>query len=457
MAPPRSFLYILSFVWTFTLLPLVLAAPWIVTEDYEQVIVTEYAYNDYYETGDPTISTSIEQILPTVTSLPEALSTITSIDDYSSVTIVQKLYPTNVGTPVPYDYGYYGYDYGDEEDGYHMTVYVVNITYTAPTACSSDWTSTTPVPVYPPYAIMDALPTTAMSTSLSVDNSEPFQPTTYTYDYIWVASSQIPSSSLSYLSEEYYPTDMYYSCGAYPTSTSTSDSSDCEYGYCNYYPYYWDESDNWWFDSYDMGISPFALVMTLTFGWIGIWLIAGFIEAWVRFRRLMLGWQTRRGIPVCWALTILPLTLLLLIWFRKGHRARSEEDAAELRKQWDGLGFWKKLKLYFVWGFRFKYPTILGEAPPRVNPSKRPGKQQRESLLNPTGVLPVTEVPREGAAAADPELEQTSAGESSRATSEAHEQVPAQASGALDGSREGHHATASGGDGPHESDVGRAQ
>ncbi|KAJ5736642.1 uncharacterized protein N7483_001767 [Penicillium malachiteum] len=456
MAPPRSFLYILSLVWTFTLLPLVLAAPWIVTQDYEQVIVTEYAYDDFYETADPTISTSIEQIIPTVTSLPVALSTITSIDEYSSVTIVQKLYPTSVGTPVPYDYGYYGYD-DSTDDGYHMTVYVVNITYTAPTACSSGWTTASPVPVYPPYDIMDALPTTAMSTSLSVDNSEPFQPTTYTYDYIWVASTQIPSSSLSYLSLEYYPTSMYDMCGGYPTATatSTSDSSECEYGYCSYYPNYWDESDNWWFDSWEMGISPFALVMTLTFGWIGIWLIAGFIEAWVRFRRLMLGWQTRRGLPVSWAITILPLTLLLLIWFRKGFHARSEEDAAELRKQWDGLGFWKKLKLYFVWGFRFKYPTILGEAPPRVNPSKRPGKQQRESLLSPAGVPPVTEISRDGAVAADPELGQVPGDESSRATSEAQEQVPVQASGALDGNREGHHATGS--DGQHDSDVGRAQ
>ncbi|KAJ5261452.1 hypothetical protein N7478_012047 [Penicillium angulare] len=409
MAPSHSF-NILSLVLTILLLPFTWARPWIVTEAYEQVRVTEYDY--YYETEDPTITTSIQEIQPTISPLPEALSTITSIDSSSDVTIIQKLYPTSVGTPVYYNY------YDDDTDEYHYTVYVVNITYTAPTSCSSDWTTTSAVPVYPPDGVESLLPTTARSTSVSVDDSEPFSPTTYTYDYIFVEPTQVPSDTYSYLSSEYYPATMEDTCG-YPynsdsssSSSSSSSNSDCTYYYgCSGY---WDESDNWWFDSYWMGISPFALVMILTFGWIGIWLIAGFIEAWVRFRRLMLGWQTRRGLPLCWAFTILPLTLLFIIAWRKGFRPRSQADAAELRKQWDSYRFGKKLKLFFVWGFRYKYPTVLGEAPMPVNmrtrPSKKPGdvdwKQPRESLLSPpqpmvqveaSGALNgQREVPREG-------------------------------------------------------------
>lgn len=37
------------------------------------------------------------------------------------------------------------------------------------------------------------------------------------------------------------------------------------------------------------------------------------------------------------------------------------------------MGFWKKFGLFWVWGFRYKYPTILGPAPPSVRVSKRPG------------------------------------------------------------------------------------
>ncbi|KAJ5999240.1 hypothetical protein N7451_007050 [Penicillium sp. IBT 35674x] len=421
MAPSRSFSYILSLVLTFNFFSFVLAAPWIVTEAYEQVRVTEYPYDDYYETESPTVTTSIEEIKLTATPVPEAISTITSIDSYSSVTVIQKLYPTSVGTP----YDYYDDYYYNTESGNHLTVYVVNITYSAPTACSTQWTTTTAVTVNPPYAVEDLLPKTAMSTSLYVDNSEPFSPTTYTYDYIFVEPTQIPSSSLSYLSSAYAPTTLY-----------------CEYCYYNDYD---DYEGSWFFDSYWMGISPFALTMILLFGWIGIFLIAGFIEAWVRFRRLMLGWQTRRGLPLCWAFTVMPFTFLLIIAFRKGFRARSETEAVALREQWDGLGFWKKLKLFFVWGFRYKYPPILGEAPPRVKPSKQPGqqpgsKQPRESLLNPTqpmasGAIPGTSRGAAAEGAADPEMGEV---ENNSHRSSGHGDHPVtETSGALDGRQDG--------------------
>lgn len=452
MAPSRSFSYFLSLVLTFNFFSFVLAAPWIITEAYEQVRVTEYAYDDYYETEPPTVTTSIEEIRLTATPVPEAISTITSIDSYSSVTVIEKLYPTSVGTP----YNYYDNYYYNTESGNHLTVYVVNITYSAPTACSTQWTTATAVTVNPPYAVEDLLPKTAMSTSLYVDNSEPFSPTTYTYDYIFVEPTQIPSSSLSYLSSAYAPTTLYDDSCYYESSSSSSSSdsgsgssSSCYYYYC--YNDYDDYDGSWFFDPYWMGISPFALTMILLFGWIGIFLIAGFIEAWVRFRRLMLGWQTRRGLPLCWAFTVMPFTFLLIIAFRKGFRARSETEAVALREQWDGLGFWKKLKLFFVWGFRYKYPPILGEAPPRVKPSKQPGqqpsKQPRESLLNPTqpmasGAIPEASrgVAAEGAAA-DPEMGEVEHN-SHRSSGQGDDPVAA-APGALDGH--------------HEGEVGRAQ
>ena len=362
MAPLRSFSVLMSFVLTYTFLPIVLAAPWIVTEDYQQVRVTEYV-GDYYS-GSAVVTTSIEEITPTMTPLPAAISTITAVDSmYSDVTVIEKLYATGVGTPA-----YYNEFYGtSSDDDTHMTVYVVNLTFTAPTGCSSQWTTTTAATVYPPVEVRSDLPTTAMSTLVSVDTSQPFQPTTVTYDYVWVKPTQVPADTLSDLSAEHYPSTLYSNggCSNYVTS------SNCRY--CS--GYYDDDEGNWFFDSYWTGISPFALTMIITFGWIGIWLIAGFIEAWVRFRRLMTGWQTRRGLPVCWAFLVLPITLFLLCCFRKGYFARSAEDAEVLKQKWNDMSFWTKLRLFFVWGFRYKYPPMLGEAPPRVKMSKRPGKQ----------------------------------------------------------------------------------
>lgn len=47
------------------------------------------------------------------------------------------------------------------------------------------------------------------------------------------------------------------------------------------------------------------------------------------------------------------------------------------------MSFGTKLKLYFIWGFRFKYPTVLGPAPARVQGSKRP-KESGPRLLETT-------------------------------------------------------------------------
>lgn len=38
------------------------------------------------------------------------------------------------------------------------------------------------------------------------------------------------------------------------------------------------------------------------------------------------------------------------------------------------MGFWRKIKLFLIWGFRYGYPDVLGPEPPRVGGSKRPGE-----------------------------------------------------------------------------------
>ncbi|PYI00746.1 hypothetical protein BO78DRAFT_401852 [Aspergillus sclerotiicarbonarius CBS 121057] len=419
MALSRSFFLLLSLLLLTQLSSFVSAAPWLVTADYQEVVRTR---SYYYETITTTL---IQQITPTATSIPEALSTATSTgtsnsyyyydNDSEDVTIVQQLYPTGVGSIVD-DYDDYGYYGDDDDDAYHSTIFAVNITYTAPTGCSSQWTTTTAVELTPPTAVQDLLPRTAVTTSFSVDSSRPFQPTTYTIDIVYVDPTQVPSSSLDSLSLYNRPTSLYTASGcAYTSTNGGSYYGDSGYGaygsygsYGNYgYGDYGEES--WFLDSYPMGISPLALTLILSIGWIGLFVILGFIEAWIRFRRLMLGWQTRRGLPVCWSLTILPITLLLLFFFRKGYRARSGADGDVLRKRWNAMSIWTKLRLYFVWGFRFKYPPMLGPAPARVKTSKQPEKHPGPRLLEPSPSPSVAPQSRQGssaepAAVADPEM-----------------------------------------------------
>lgn len=198
--------------------------------------------------------------------------------------------------------------------------------------------------VTPPALVSSALPRTSVSTSTSVDNAQPFQPTTWTIDEVWVAPTQVPTRTLASLSAEHARTSLYYGSG-------------CQYTPPNDYPYYYSGDDggydggDWFFETWLMGISWFAVVMICVLGWVGLILIIGFIEAWVRFRRMMTGWQTRRGLPVMWAFLIFPFTLLLLIFRRRGFRARTQSESEELKAKWDAMSGWTKLRLFFVWGF----------------------------------------------------------------------------------------------------------
>ncbi|KAJ5487979.1 hypothetical protein N7530_002279 [Penicillium desertorum] len=429
MAPSHSFILFLSIV----LSPFVQAAPWIVTDTYEQEVNTDY-YSD--------LVTEIHQISPTATLPAEALSTATSTDTVYDYTVVQKLYPTGYGEERglydSYDYGNYGTM--DDDGNYHSTVYKVNLTYSAPTACSTQWTTTTAVAVTPPYEIATLLPRDHVTTSTSVDSSEPFQSTTYIYEVVFVEPTQIPSRTLSSLSSYNTPTSRYLGAGCRYTDsdyngnsgyyTGLSDGPGNSDGSSNgyYYGYGYYDDDNWFTSKWGsgLGISYLAIVLICALGWIGIVFILGMIEAWVRFRRLMTGWQTRRGLPLFWSFIWLPLSLFCLFCFRKGYRARSKEDAEVLQKRWDAMGFWTKLRLFFAWGFRFKYPTVLGPAPALVKASKRPD-QSGPRLLDatpPSTNAPSRAASAEGVSAAGPEMSQVPA-------SQAQPHAVSQASGAL--------------------------
>lgn len=357
MKPTHSLQSILSLVLALCWSPLllVLGAPWIVTE-YNQNVPVTYDYGYYVR-----VTTEIEAITPTVTALPEALSTVTQVNSLYELTAVQKLYPTGVSVGEALDL----------VQNSHYTVFVVDLVYTAPTGCSAQWTATETATVYPPDPTIEALlPRTRTSTSLSVNTDIAFRPTTFTYDVVWVDPTQVPSTSLASLRDSNYPATLYTGgANCYYTSSYNNYYSGSRY-YDDYYDYY--------------PISPLAILLIAVLGWVGLWFLLGILESWIRFRRLMLGWQTRRGLPVCWSLTILPLSLCCLFGFRKGFRARNAADSVILEQRWKRMSVWRKLKLFFIWGFRYKYPTVLGPPPPKVRVSKRPGKEVGPPLLQAT-------------------------------------------------------------------------
>jgi hypothetical protein len=405
MVPLHSFTCFLSLVFS------AYAAPWVVTDIYEQVVTTPY--------GESQAVTLINQISATATLPAEALSTIVSTNTLYDYTVVEKLYPTGYGVDRLGEN--YGYLTMDSDGNYHTTAFKVNMTYAAPTGCSTQWTVTSAVAVTPPYNIRDLLPKEAVASSTSVDSSQPFQPTTYVYEIIYVDPTQLPSSALSSASYYNKPTASYIGIGCQYTGSSGGLSSGYYGGYTSgsgYYGYY-DDGD--WFTSkwgLGIGISGLALILIGILGWAGLFIFLGMIEAWVRFRRLMTGWQTRRGFPLFWAFTCFPISLFFLFCFRKGFRARSREDAEVLKKRWDEMSFGTKLKLYFLWGFRFKYPTVLGPAPARVQGSKRPNESGPRLLETPPG----TNAPsRDG---------------SERAVSGEMQQAPAQTSGVVSENRD---------------------
>jgi hypothetical protein len=420
MAATRSFLCFLTLV---IYCSFVHAAPWIVTDYWQEELVTSYPYDYYYSSNVvPYVTTVNQEVRPTVTALPEPVSKYSSVDSgyyYGDVTVVNELYTATIGTAAN------DIAYGAADSYYETTIYVVNLTYTAPTGCSTQWTTTTTATVTPPNSVVEALlPRTATSTSLSVDKtSTPFSPTTYTYVYVWVEPTQVPSSSLACLSDESRPTSLYEG-----SKCQYKSSSSCGHDYGDYGNYGSWFNDPWW------GISPLGIMLVCILSWIGLFFILGIIEAWFRFRRLMTGWQTRRGFPLSWAFMLMPVSLFCLCCFRKGYRSRNAADAAFLQQKWRDTSAWKKFKLFIVWGFRFKYPDVLGPAPARVMMSKRPGKDAGQPLLNaspPQTTQFMWGAPMAAGARAGPE---------GRAPNPA--QHPAQAplvpeaSGALSGSRE---------------------
>jgi hypothetical protein len=335
----------------------VLAAPYIVTTYVVLSVETyDYAYTDKFTTVPESLYTYTQDVVP-ATGV-SAITTITTDSEFTHVTVVEIVVPT--GSPIPNP----TYDSTALD-----TSYVVPITYSPlPTCTSQNWTFTTNVPIFIP----DIVAITPVSTSVSA--------TTYTYahynpspttDLVAVLNpTDVNSADLASASSDYMPYGMSY-CYT-PTSycvTPTGSAAECTttfvYDESNsqnnneYYGYY--DDNNW--------VLPIILISVLVpVGWFLIWLLVGLWESWMSFKGLMLGQHRKRGLPYAWCC----ISFIFLCWVGPTYKAKSAEEQAELLEKWKAMKKGEKFKLWLKWGFRWKYPDMLGDEPEFA---KRPFRQ----------------------------------------------------------------------------------
>ncbi|ESZ91753.1 hypothetical protein SBOR_7860 [Sclerotinia borealis F-4128] len=357
-------------------------APYIVTSYVELSIYTyEAAETLQSTTYSAELQTLSVGVIPNATPVTNAIKTVTDSSAYAHVTIIEVLLPPGSGHRPTSTYDYFA------TTTTPSTSYVVPITYTAYPSCTGtgqNWTYITNVPIYLPTIIASLLTPSTLTTSAS----------TYTYydDRISVQTvvqaildpSDIAADALVSASSAYIPYSMEYcytpttTCTTYlstatctptwvyPSSRYTSGSGSGSGSSSNSYNY----NDEYSCDEYYCGDNALLLIaICVPVGWVVLWLLVGLFESWLSFKGIMLGKNRKRGIPYAWCC----ISMLFLCCTGPTYKAKSVEEQERLGVQWKEMGVGKKLGLWFKWGFRWKYPDMLGDEPEKNKRAFREG------------------------------------------------------------------------------------
>jgi len=353
----------LSFFLCALLALTVSAAPYIVTSYVVLSVYTESAYTYYGgRSTEPESYRTYTDGVAKPTASVSVLSTMTESAAYADVTIVYEVLES--GSPV-------SRTYASNDLSAVYTSYVVPITYSADSTCSGQsWTLSTNVPVTLP-AIITPTPVTAITSTTTYPYGyykEPQQ----TYVVAVLNATDVDASQVASASSYYAPSYMEYcytpttTCST-PTGTAAQckttfvyDSSSSSSGSRYYDDYY---SDHYW-------LTPLILICVLVpVGWFLLWLIVGLLESWMSFKGLMLGQHRKRGLPYAWCC----ISIIFLCWTGPTYKAKSPEEQAVLLERWKEMKKGEKFKLWMKWGFRWKYPTMLGEEPEIAKRALRQG------------------------------------------------------------------------------------
>ena len=331
----------------------VLAAPYVVTTYVEISVYTEEAFTDFETTVPASLDTETFSVVPATPV--SAITTLTASAGYADVTLVEIVVPSGAPASENYDY----------DSSYVDTSYVVPVTYTPEATCTSqNWTLTTTVPVFVPF-IVSLAPVTVSTSASTISYPTPL---TAIYVVAVLNPADVDADDLAAASSDNMPYEMsdcytptsYCATGtasaASCTTTFAYDDSNSGYnggygGYDGGYDGAYDD-DNW--------IRPLVLICVLVpVGWILLWVLIGLWESWMSFKGLMLGQHRKRGLPYAWCC----ISVLFLCWVGPTYKAKSAEEQAELLEKWKAMRRGEKFGLWMRWGFRWKYPDMIGDEP----------------------------------------------------------------------------------------------
>lgn len=334
----------------FFLLPSLLAAcvsaaPYLVTSYVVLSVYTEAGYTRSYTTIPESLYTYTRVVAPPATPVA-AISTITTNADYTHVTVVELI--VSSGSRISYSY----------DSTALNTDFVVPVTYTPDATCTSqNWTFTTNVPIYIPTMVsMSPMSTFASATTLSYLH---YNPTPTTNVVAVLNPTDVNADDLASASSEYSPYYMTY-CYTPTTYCPTASAASCTATWA-----YDRTSSNSGFSSsdyyyYDNSLRDLILICVLVpVGWFLIWLLLGLVESWLSFKGLMLGQHRKRGLPYAWCC----ISIIFLCFTGPTYKAKSAEEQAELLEKWNAMKKREKFKLWMKWGFRWKYPDVIGAEP----------------------------------------------------------------------------------------------
>lgn len=347
-------------------------APYVVTSYIEESIYIYPAETYRSTTYSAETETYTIAVVPNATPATNAIKTITDTSAYAHVTIIEVVLPSGAGHRPTTSYNY------DATTTALYTNYVVPVTYTPHASCTGtaqNWTYVTNVPIVVPSIAASQVAPATVTTSASTYTYADDRISAETEVYAILNPTDVPADMLSSASKSYEPYSMSYcytpttTCSTvletatctptwqYPSTRYTSSSS-------SYYDYYCDGLDS------SCGDRTILLIVILVpVLWVVLWLFLGFLESWLSFKGLMLGKQRKRGVPYSWCC----ISFLFLCCTGPTYKAKSAEEQERLKAVWAEMGMGKKLGLWFKWGFRWKYPDVLGEAPEKNKRAFRQG------------------------------------------------------------------------------------
>lgn len=320
-----------SAVWFAVILQAVVvrALFWTVTSNYELSLSVETW--TYRTSLDFLTYTSTRTISPGVTPTSAAISTSTYDRTFDDLEEVMVYFPPNAvqdSDLLPDIYATITTD--STSSAYTGTVFLMPVTYTAPSTCSSQFTWSTDEVVYIPIEVVDQIHPTSIVTD------PPHTYVSYTgdaYETWYLSAGAAPITTQS----EYYYTEYIEQCEKpYSSSGGGDDITVC-------YLYSGCTSLKTW-------VIIIASILPSLF-------VLGFLESWFWFRRLMTGRGCLRFGTVCWV-----MISLWIACFTRTQSARSKEDQKLLREQWKAMKGSTAFTLWWKWGFRHRYPEeILGK------------------------------------------------------------------------------------------------